>query len=88
MSRKFRSYIQGLIYLQARGGRKGDTSSVCVNVYIVCMRVCACGWEMGGAGWIMTPQSKCTLYTHLMDTVHKYAVECIESTTCAPHDMG
>ena len=43
------------------------------------------GW---GEEWIRTPPSKCTLHTNLMDTVHKYAVECIETTTCAPHNMG
>ena len=36
----------------------------------------------------MTPHSKCTLDTYVMDTVHNYAVECIESTTCNPHNMG
>ena len=36
----------------------------------------------------MTPPSKCTLDTYVPDTVHKYAVECTESTTCTPHSMG
>ena len=74
-----------LTNLQAGGWKRGDTSSVCVHVCIVCMLVSACVW--GCVGWIRTPSSKCTLDIYVMDTVHKYAVECIERT-CTPHSMG